>query len=70
MRHRELFFGEEVIPWGDPDPVPDSTDVFSGGFSTGDAASENLSLRAPVDENVVASDPAPIRPKWTLEDDK
>jgi putative transposase len=67
---RELFFGEEVIPWSDPEPIPDAGGVFVGGFATGQAEPKNMPLETPVNEAGAASRPTRTRPKWTLEEDK
>jgi len=60
----ELFQGEEVIPWSDPEPLPDIGQVFSEGMSTGHAEKGDAASDARVVEP--AKSPS-LKPKWTLE---
>jgi putative transposase len=60
----ELFNGEEVIPWRDPEPVPDVGQVFTGGTPTGHPKQGENDLESP---SVEAPKPSGLKPKWTLE---
>lgn len=67
---RELFFGNELVPWGDPEPIPDAADIFSGGIATSQADLEPQAIDAPSPKDVVAAEPISSRPKWTLGEDQ
>ncbi|MEP3294910.1 MAG: hypothetical protein ABJO27_00235, partial [Pseudoruegeria sp.] len=63
----ELFSGEEVIPWSDPEPIPDVGEIFASGTPTGQPSHEPPKSEAPATDSRRSSDPSS---NWTLEGGK
>lgn len=63
----ELFSGEEVIPWSDPEPIPDVGEIFASGTPTGQSSHEPPKSETPATDIPRSSD---LPSNWTLEGGK